>query len=159
MSDVTYFRLNGTMYYICVILDLFARKVIAHKISRKHSTQLIAATFKQAYKERSPKEGLIFHSDQGQQYASCSFQNLLATLDINQSFSPSGSPHHNAVMESFFGSMKKEELYRRNYHSVDEFKNCVGKYLDFYNNERPHTTLQYKTPNAYESSYFARLKV
>ena len=156
VSDVTYFRLNERMYYICVILDLFSRRVIAHKISLKHRTQLITATFKQAYHERQPEAGLVFHSDQGQQYASCSFQKFLAGLGVKQSFSPSGSPHHNAVMESFFGSMKKEELYRKEYRSDNEFKKCLGRYFAFYNDDRPHLTLQCKTPNAYESAFFAR---
>ena len=156
VSDVTYFRLNGRMYYICAILDLFSRKAIAHKISLKHSTQLITVTFKLAYRERMPGAGLIFHSDQGQQYASCAFQKLLVGLGMKQSFSPSGSPHHNAVMESFFGSMKKEELYRKEYRSADEFKKCVGNYIVFYNDERPHLTLQCKTPNAHENTYFTR---
>ncbi len=64
-------------------------------------------------------------------------QKLLNGLGITQSFSPSGSPHHNAVMESFFSSMKKEELYRRNYHFVDGFMRCVFEYIEFYSNERP----------------------
>lgn len=150
VSDVTYFKLNGKFYYICAIIDLYSRKVIAHKISEKHSTQLISATFKQAYKDRQPDEGLTFHSDRGSQYTSHSFQSLLKTLRITQSFSPSGKPHHNAVMESFFSSMKKEELYRTNYRSASEFKKRVKAYIDFYNIERPHATLGYKAPNTYE---------
>ena len=57
-------------------------------------------------------------------------------------------------MESFFASLKREELYRRNYHSMEEFKECVRKYMVFYNIERPHSTLRYKTPEAYENLYF-----
>ena len=57
-------------------------------------------------------------------------------------------------MESFFASMKKEELYRKNYHSVAEFKECVKNYIDFYNIKRPHSTLKYKSPNDYEALYF-----
>ena len=83
-------------------------------------------------------------------------QKQLNGLGITQSFSPSGSPHHNAVMESFFSSMKKKELYRRNYHSVEEFKRCVFEYIEFYNNERPHSTLRYKTPSAYEAEASAK---
>lgn len=156
VSDVTYFAYHKKMYYICAILDLYSRKVISYKISQKHSSQLITSTFRAAYEERRPSEGLIFHSDRGAQYTAFAFQKLLKTLHMEQSFSPSGKPCHNAVMESFFSSLKREELYRSNYHSVEEFKECVKKYMDFYNMERPHSTLGYKAPNAYEALYYAR---
>jgi len=154
VSDTTYFRLKGKAYYICAILDLYSRKVIAHKVSLKHSAQLITGTFKTAYTNRTPATGLIFHSDRGVQYTSHSFQKLLKSCNVVQSFSPSGRPYHNAVMESFFSSVKREELYRTNYHSVQEFKECLNRYIDFYNTNRPHTTLHFKTPNAYENMYY-----
>ena len=153
VSDVTYFAYNKKMYYICATLDLYSRKVISYKISQKHSSQLITSTFRAAYEERRPADGLIFHSDRGTQYTAFAFQKLLKALHVEQSFSPSGKPCHNAVMESFFASLKREELYRRNYHSVEEFKECVRKYIDFYNMERPHSTLGYKAPNTYEALY------
>ena len=156
VSDVTYFKLSAKFYYICAIIDLYSQKVVAYRISEKHSTQLISATFKQTYKDRRPNGKLTFHSDRGTQYTSHSFQKLLKALHITQSFSPSGRPHHNAVMESFFSSMKKEELYRTNYHSVNEFKGQVKHYVDFYNIERPHVAAGYKTPNAYEHLYYER---
>lgn len=156
VSDVTYFAYNKKMYYICAILDLYSRKVISYKISQKHSSQLITSTFRSAYEDRRPAEGLIFHSDRGTQYTAFTFQKLLKTLRVEQSFSPSGKPCHNAVMESFFSSLKREELYRRNYHSVEEFKECVRKYMDFYNMERPHSTLGYRAPNTYDSLYYDR---
>lgn len=156
VSDVTYFAYNKKMYYICAILDLYSRKVISYKISQKHSSQLITSTFRAAYEDRRPAEGLIFHSDRGTQYTAFAFQKLLKTLRVEQSFSPSGKPCHNAVMESFFSSLKREELYRRNYHSVEEFRECVRKYIDFYNMERPHSTLGYRAPSTYETSYYDR---
>lgn len=76
--------------------------------------------------------------------------------NVKQSFSPSGSLQHSAVMESFFASMKKEELYRSKYRFIDEFKEGVYKYIDFYNNERPHFTIKYKTPNAYEDLFYTK---
>lgn len=91
VSDVTYFKLDGKFQYICAIIDLYSRKVIAYKISQKHSTQLITATFKLAYAARKPEAGLIFHSDRGAQYLSHTFRRLLKTCHITQSFSPSGS--------------------------------------------------------------------
>lgn len=154
VSDVTYFKLSGKFQFICAIIDLYSRKVIAHKISKKHSAQLITATFKLAYDERKPEAGLIFHSDRGTQYTSNSFWVLLKECQVEQSFSPSGRPHHNAVMESFFASMKKEELYRTNYRSGEEFKQRIQDYINFHNNERPYATLAYKTPNAHETTFY-----
>ena len=154
VSDITYFNFQNTTYYICVIVDLYSRMAIACTISKKQSTQLITSTFKDAYKKRNPGEGLIFHSDRGSQYASYAFQNLLRNYGFKQSFSPSGRPCHNAVMKSFFSTMKKEELYRANYHSEAEFKERIQKYIMFYNTERPHSTLGYKTPNSYEKAFY-----
>ncbi len=79
VSDVTYFSYNERKYYICVIFDLYSRKVIAYKISKRNSTQLTKATFKYVYFNRKPQEGLIFHSDNGSNYISKPF-NLLKTV-------------------------------------------------------------------------------
>lgn len=158
VSDVTYFRLFNTTWHICVIVDLYSRKVISYKISKRHSTQLITSTFKKAYKERQPDSDLTFHSDRGVQYTAYAFRSLLISFDVTQSFSPSGKPCHNAVMESFFASLKKEELYRVRYRSVRDFEESVNEYMRRYNNKRPHATLRYKTPNAYEQAYFDEKK-
>ena len=158
VSDVTYYQLKDVWYYICAIIDLYARKVIAYKISRHNSTQMLTSTFKQAYADRHPPAGLIFHSDRGAPYIANSFQKLLISLNVIQSFSPSGSPQNNAVMESFFSTLKKEELYRHIYHSEHEFKEHVHEYISMYNSERPHATNQYKSPNAFEAMYQASSK-
>jgi putative transposase len=156
VSDITYFRLNNDTRYICVIMDLFSRKVIAYKVSQKQSTQLVTSTFKQAYHIRQPKTNITFHSDRGSQYTSYTLRKLFITLNVTQSFSPSNSPYHNAVMESFFSNLKKEQLYRIDYHSIKEFNLSVDDYIDKYNNERPHSTLQYKTPNAFEKAFYRK---
>lgn len=156
VSDITYFRMNNDTRYICVIIDLFSRKVIAYKISQKQSMQLVTSTFKQAYQIRQPRKDLIFHSDRGSQYTSYALRKLLITLSVAQSFSPSNSPYHNAVMESFFSNLKKEQLYRINYRSIKEFNISVNDFIDKYNNERPHSTLQYKTPNAFEEAFYRK---
>lgn len=107
VSDVTYFKYNNTFFYICVILDLYARKVIAYRISLTNSTQLTKGTFVTAYNSRQPQD-LIFHSDQGCNYTSATFRMCLKDLNIKQSFSNPGNPYNNSVMESFFKSMKTE---------------------------------------------------
>ena len=153
VSDVTFFKYNKTKYSICTILDLFSRRIISYKIATKNSTQLIKATFKAAYKSRKPKKGLIFHCDQGGNYASTTFRKYLNSLDVVQSFSNPGTPYDNSVMEAFFSSLKRESLYRTNSTSEKTFKQTVDKYISYYNNERPHSMIKYKTPRQAEEDY------
>lgn len=158
VSDVTCFKLRDHYFYICVIIDLFSRKVIAHKISKRNSTQLITAAFKMAYEERQPPSGLIFHSDRGAQYTSHRLQQLLHKHNVEQSFSQPGKPHDNAVAESFFASLKKEELYRKDHPSDRAFQASVASYIEFYNTKRPHRTLKNLTPCQMEESCCATVK-
>jgi len=157
VSDITCFKVKGRYSYICVIVDLFSRKVIAYGISPKNSTYLITSTFRRAFADRNHPQNLVFHSDRGSQFVSNAFRNLLRLNKVVQSFSNSGKPHDNAVMESFFSSMKKEELYRYNYRSEKEYREGIDRYISFYNTERPHSTLAYKTPERFEEQH-ERLK-
>lgn len=154
ISDVTCMKLKDRYYYLCAIVDLYSRKVIAHKVSTRNSTQLITATLRMAYDSRMPGENLIFHSDQGSQYTSHAFRQMLKKLKITQSFSNAGTPHDNAVMESFFAVFKKEEFYRNNYRSEAELRKKIDEYIAFYNQKRPHTTLNLQTPEQYEDAFF-----
>ena len=156
VSDVTCMKLKDRYYYLCAIADLYSRKVIAHKVSTRNSTQLITATLRMAYDSRMPGENLIFHSDQGSQYTSHAFRQLLKKLKITQSFSNAGTPHDNAVMESFFAVFKKEEFYRNNYRSEAELRKKIDEYIAFYNQKRPHTTLNLQTPEQYEDAFFRK---
>lgn len=154
ISDVTCMKLQDRYYYLCAIVDLYSRKVIAHKVSTRNSTQLITATLRMAYENRTPGENLIFHSDQGSQYTSHTFRQMLKELKITQSFSNAGTPHDNAVMESFFAVFKKEEFYRNDYRSEAELRKRIDEYILFYNQKRPHTTLNLQTPEQYEDAFF-----
>ena len=158
VSDVTCFKINDKYLYVCAILDLFSRKVIAHRVSSKNSTYLITSTFRQAFQSRNAPQSLIFHSDQGAQYTSKAFRKLLRMNKVVQSFSKSGQPHDNAVMESFFASMKREEIYRTQYKSEQQFIKSVTSYIEFYNTQRPHSTLNYKTPDQFETIYESKKK-
>lgn len=152
VSDVTAYRFRQEYFYICAILDLFSRRVIAYRVAKTSSTQLITLTFRQAYSERSPEPGLVFHSDRGKQYLSKAFQLLLNECGIEQSLSRPGNPHDNAVMESFFSYLKREELYRHDYQSEAALLRSIKQYVQFYNSKRPHSTLQYKTPDRMEEN-------
>ncbi len=157
VSDITYFKSNDLGYYICVIIDLFSRKVVSYRISQNNSTQLVTSTYKYAQACRKAEEGLIFHSDRGLQYLSHAFRKVLDLNHANQSLSAPGQPHDNAVAESFFASMKKEALYRKDCKYKTELLSTVKEYVRFYNNERPHTALGYKTPVQFEDQYFKGL--
>lgn len=102
VSDITYFRFNNKNFYICVILDLFSRMVIAYKMGKVNSTQLVRSTFQMAYMERKPVLPLTFHTDRGSNYQSKTFRLLLRSFGVTQSFSRAHIPYDNSVMESFF---------------------------------------------------------
>ena len=153
VSDVTYYRFDEMQYFICVIMDLYARRVIAYKIGYSNNTHLVKETFRMAYESRKPEPGLIFHTDQGGNYRARAFGDYLKTREVTQSFSKPGVPYDNSVMETFFASMKREELYRYKYRSEREFRAAVDRYIDFYNTQRPHKTIHYKTPQAKEEAY------
>lgn len=151
ISDITAFKVKGTWFYLCVIIDLYSRKVIGFHVSKKSSTRLLTTTLKKAYIDRGKPANLTFHSDQGCQYTSKAFSSLLRDSGVTQSLSTPGQPLDNAVAESFFSAFKKEEAYRKDYTSERHFIESVGKYIDFYNNVRPHKTLRYQTPSEFES--------
>ena len=158
VSDITYIRVSGFWCYLCVILDLYSRKVIAWDFSTRQDADLVIRVFRKAYALRGKPQGLMFHSDRGTQYTSSSFRQLLDSLNVVQSFSKKGYPYDNAVMECFFKYLKYEETNRRTYHNQDELRNSLFKYIDgFYNSVRPHGSLSYLTPNQMEDKYFARL--
>jgi transposase InsO family protein/transposase len=157
VSDITYFRYKETPYYICVILDLFSRKVVACCVGRNNTTYLTKRTFREAYNARHPDDGLVFHNDRGSNYKAESFCKLLAANNVTQSFSRAHVPYDNAVMESFFGTMKKEELYRYRYRSERELKESIKLFVERYNSERPHEKLKYKTTDQFEEMYLNTL--
>ena len=159
VSDITHFKYGEKWYYICVIIDLFSRKAIGCRTSLKNSTYLTKATFKQAYASRQPQNKLLFHSDRESVYGSAAFRNCLISLGVEQSFSRVRVPYDNSVSESFFASMKREELYRTNYRSENEFKKAIDDYIVFYNEKRPHKSCQYKTPEQAETSFFDKQAV
>ena len=157
VSDITYFKVNDYWVYLCIILDLFSRKIVGYRVSRNASTNLVTSTFRTAFRERGNPSGLTFHSDRGKQYTSAALTALLQKCEVKQSFSATARPHDNAVAETFFASFKKEEAYRREYTSEQSYRKSVEQYIRFYNELRPHRTLKYKTPQAFEDAHQERL--
>lgn len=157
VSDITYFKVNDCWLYLCIILDLFSRRIVGYRVSCNASTNLVTSTFRAAFRERGNPADLTFHSDRGKQYTSAAFTTLLQKCGVKQSFSATARPHDNAVAEAFFASFKREEAYRREYTSEQSFRKSVEQYIQFYNEVRPHRTLRYKTPQAFEDAYHENL--
>ncbi|MDY3286499.1 MAG: IS3 family transposase [Eubacteriales bacterium] len=154
VSDITYAKVGMDFLYLCVVIDLYSRKVVSYSVSEYIDTALIKEAFLDAFHIRGNPPSLVFHSDQGTQYTSFEFCNLLKKLGVTQSFSAPGSPHDNAVAESFFASIKKED-FRRNYYKTEgEFRIAVKEYIEFYNDYRPHQRLGFLTPNQVEKKFY-----
>lgn len=113
--------------------------------------------FQMAYQARNAPYGLMFHSDRGSQYTAFAFRQLLDSLHVVQSFSKKGYPFDNAVCESFFKYLKKEEAGRRTYATLNDLKLSVFSCIEgYYNSKPPHASLGYLTPDEMEASYLAR---
>ena len=155
VSDITYLKASGKWYYLCIILDLFSRKVISQELSSRADSELVVKTFRKAYQLRCCPSGLVFHSDRGTQYTSYAFRRVLDELNVVQSFSKKGYPFDNACCECFFKYLKKEETNRHIYHNYKELYQSVFKYIEgFYNTRRPHGSLGYLTPDEREAEYW-----
>ena len=154
VSDVTELKINKNKFYLCVVLDLFSRKVIGYELSTRNNTKLTINTFKEAFENRNKPTGLSFHSDQGSNYTANEFRELLSFLKVEQSFSHKGNPYDNACMESFFSTFKREEYNTKNYNDIDELVGSIDEYIKIYNEYRPHQTLKGKTPSQFENDYW-----
>lgn len=150
VSDLTYIRVKREHFYLFVIIDLHSRKVIGHKLSKSLEAIELVELMESTYNSRNKPKSLIFHSDQGLQYTSLLFKDYLKGNDITQSFSRKGCPYDNSVAESFFASLKKEEIYRHIYKSFEELENAIDKYILFYNTVRPHGSLSHSTPEEFD---------
>lgn len=156
-SDITYLKAAGRWYYLCIVMDLFSRKVVSWHISPKADVELVMISFQKAYDKRNAPYGLMFHSDRGTQYTAFSFRQLLDSLNVVQSFSNKGCPFDNACCECFFKYLKKEETNRKIYGSFQDLQLSVFEYIEgYYNSRRPHGTLGMLTPNEAEALYWER---
>ena len=150
-SDITYVRVSARFCYICVVMDLFSRKILAYKVSTRIDTKLVLDTFRDAYSKRGCPTGVMFHSDQGSQYTSLDFRKELDRVNFVQSFSAKGHPYDNAVLESFFKYLKHEELNRKSFSSLRALSLALFEYIEgFYNIRRPHSANNWLAPNEVE---------
>jgi len=150
-SDVTYIWTQEGWLYLAVVIDLCSRKVVGWSMGSRMKAQLVCDAMEMAIWQRRPQAGLIHHSDRGSQYASKAFKRLLKKHDFKGSMSRKGDCWDNAVVESFFGSLKQELVHWRNYQTRSEAQQDILNYISvFYNNYRLHSTLGYMSPGNYE---------
>jgi transposase InsO family protein len=156
VGDITYIWTQEGWLYLSTVIDLYARKVVAWSTGKRMTKTLVIKSLLDAINSRNPGKNLFFHSDQGSQYASNDFKNVLIKNDITQSMSRRGNCWDNAVAESFFKTMKSEFIYWNNFQTRAEAELKIFEYIDmFYNTKRLHSTNKYMSPCDFENIYVA----
>jgi len=151
VSDITYLWTREGWGYLAVFLDLWSKKIVGWTFRSRLTDQLVLEAFQKAWDYRRPQTGLITHSDRGSQYGSHSFKELLQQKGCRQSMTGSGHCYDNAVIESFFATLKTELVYHERYATREEAKRSIFKYIEmFYNRTRIHSSLGGISPASYE---------
>lgn len=149
-------RLPSCFIYLACVLDAWSRRCVGWQLSRSIDTQLTLAALNHAITLRQPESGLIHHSDRGVQYASTAYVERLTEIGAQVSMSAKGNPYDNAKAESFFKTLKREEVYLNQYETYADAEGQLGRFIDdVYNQKRLHSSLGYLPPVEYESLYNA----
>ena len=150
-SDITYIKTRQGWLYLAVVMDLYSRRIVGWSMSRWISRHLVIDALNMAPGQRVPDQRLIHHSDRGSQYTSDDFRDELEKHDIQCSMSARGNCYDNAVVESFFGLLKRERVNRNYYRTRDDAKQDIFDYIEcFYNRKRRHGYLGNISPAVFE---------
>lgn len=153
-SDITYLWTTEGWLYLAVVIDLFSRKVVGWAMSNCINATLVTEALSMAYCRRKPEKRLIHHSDRGSQYAGSDYQKLLENYGMTCSMSRKGNCWDNAVVESFFHSLKTEWTTEMLYQNRKDARRDVIHYIEMlYNSHRLHSFLEYKSPNDFEKNF------
>jgi len=156
-TDITYVRTWEGWMYLAVVVDLFSRRIVGWSMATHMRTELVLDALKMALGRRTPVPGMRHHSDRGSQYASHDYRKTLRENNIVCSMSHKGDCWDNAVVESFFATLKKELIYRRPWATVRSAREAIVEYIEvFYNRKRKHSTLGYLSPAVFERNYEKR---
>ena len=151
VADITYIRILKGFVFLAAILDRYSRKAIGWALSKRIDAELCVAALKLALEQRKPAPGCIHHSDRGVQYASGEYIALLQAAQLQISMSRTANPYDNAHMESFFKTLKYEEVHLAHYETHDDVIRCIPHFLEeVYNRKRLHSALGYVPPEEYE---------
>jgi transposase InsO family protein len=155
-ADITYIRILNGFVYLAVILDLYSRKVIGWQISKRIDGKLTLDALKMAIARRKPPKGVIHHSDRGVQYLSNDYVDCLEQNRFHASCSRKGNPYDNAFVESFMKTLKDNEVYCWEYETIIDVIERVPRFIeDVYNRKRPHSSLEYLSPEEFEEKWNA----
>jgi putative transposase len=158
VADLTYIRLPRGFCYLAAILDAFSRRVVGWQLAERIDAELALVALEQALKRRQPSVGFIHHSDRGVQYACRDYVGRLEAAGARISMAAKGTPRENAQAESFFRTLKHEEIYLNDYEDGREAKQAVGRFIErVYNEKRLHSSLGYRPPNEFEALVAAGL--
>ena len=151
VGDITYIPTGEGWLYLAAVKDLCTKKVVGYAFSNRIDTQLTLSALDMAVRRERPGPGLIFHSDRGVQYAAEAFRHRLVALGIRQSMSRKGDPYDNPVAENFFSCLKCELVHLRRYDSRRAAQADIFAYIEaFYNTLRPHSSIGWLSPCAFE---------
>jgi putative transposase len=153
VADITYIRLRSEFVYLAVILDGYSRKVVGWALDRTLAARLAVEALTEAITRRQPPPGLVHHSDRGVQYASGGYVEILEKHQILPSMSRPANPYDNASCESFFKTLKREEIYANQYSDLDDLRANIEEFIErYYNACRLHSALGYRPPEEFEQA-------
>lgn len=150
VGDVTYLKVAGQWRYLAVVMDRHSRRIVGWSLSARCDAALTGEALQNAARNGQPQPGLVFHSDRGIEYVAFEYRERLCRLGILQSMNRPGKMNDNAHMESFFHSMKAEELYGKTFIDDEQLRQVLRSYIAFYNQQRLHSALRYLPPAAFE---------
>jgi putative transposase len=154
VADITYIRLPTALVYLACLLDAWSRRCVGWQLSRMIDTSLTLVALEAAIRLRQPAIGRIHHSDRGVQYAGSAYVARLTGIGAQISMSAKGNPYDNAKAQSFFKTLKREEVYLKQYETFAEAESQIGQCIDdVYNQKRLHSSLGDLPPVEYESLY------
>jgi putative transposase len=151
VADLTYIRLPAGFCYLAAVLDAFSRRVVGWSLSERIDAELAVGALEQAIRRRKPAAGWIHHSDRGVQYACRDYVGRLEAAGARISMAAKGTPRENAQAESFFRTLKHEEVYLTEYEDYGQAKQALGRFIGrIYNEKRLHSSLGYRPPSEFE---------